>query len=142
MCRETSDEVHRYWIKCEDCEASYVGETGRTLESRLSEHRRPSSTSSEVSRHIHLDHPDHRVDMDKVKIVDVEPRKFERGVREAIQILLKRPTLNRDVGRYELPNIWNGVLRAQERRGGDPVPGPPVTAQPRLWLSDPHTGQS
>ena len=36
----------------EDCPAHYVGETKRTLKVRFAEHRRPSSYSSEVSKHI------------------------------------------------------------------------------------------
>ena len=41
-----------YKIKCEECEARYVGETERSLKSRFNEHRRPSSTTSEVAKHI------------------------------------------------------------------------------------------
>ena len=58
MCRcfDTSDMVELgkdkivgpvYEIKCENCEASYVGETERSLKSRFAEHRRPNSTTSE-----------------------------------------------------------------------------------------------
>ena len=47
-----------YKISCEghdkqQCGKIYIGETERTLKARFSEHRRPSSSSSEVSRHIH-----------------------------------------------------------------------------------------
>ena len=41
----------------EDCPANYVGETERTLKARFAEHRRPSSSSSEVSKHINKDNP-------------------------------------------------------------------------------------
>ena len=46
-----------YHISCEDCDASYVGETERSLRARFGEHRRPSSTTSEVSKHIHSEQP-------------------------------------------------------------------------------------
>ena len=49
-------------IKCEKCEVTYVRETERSLKSRFNEHRRPSSTTSEVSKHIHIEHPEHSVD--------------------------------------------------------------------------------
>ena len=38
--------------------------------------------------------------MDGVKILAVEPRWFERGVREAIHISIERPSLNKDGGHY------------------------------------------
>jgi hypothetical protein len=60
------------------------------------EHRRPSSTTSEVSHHVHLDEPEHQIDIDKVKILAVEPRWFEREVREAIYIRTEQPSLDKD----------------------------------------------
>ena len=43
-----------YKISCEECDATYVGETERSLKARFGEHRRPSSTTSEVSKHIYI----------------------------------------------------------------------------------------
>ena len=40
-------------IPCSTCEADYVGETERSLKARFDEHRRPNSSTSEVSRHVH-----------------------------------------------------------------------------------------
>ena len=99
-----------YHISCEDCEASYIGETERSLKARFQEHRRPSSSTSEVSKHLHTEQPGHSVQLDKVKILDVEPRWFERGVKEAIHIKVNKPTLNRDGGRYQLPSVWDNLL--------------------------------
>ena len=55
-----------YSIHCQghtnrgQCEEFYIGETERSLKARFSEHRRPSSTSTEVSQHIHIESPGHR----------------------------------------------------------------------------------
>ena len=75
-----------YKIKCEECEATYVGETERSLKARFSEHRRPSSTTSEVAKHKHTDQPEHTEELDNTEILTTEPRWFERGVKEAIYI--------------------------------------------------------
>ena len=40
--------------------------------------------------------PEHSIDLDKTRILAVEPRWFERGAKEAIHIRLNNPTLNRD----------------------------------------------
>ena len=100
-----------YKISCEDCEATYVGETERSLKARFSEHRRPSSATSEVSRHIHQDSPGHSIDLENTQILSVEPRWYERGVKEAIFIRANKPSLNRDGGRFNLSPIWNNILR-------------------------------
>ena len=105
-----------YMIPCQGqttrglCSESYIGETERSLKTRFLEHRRPSSTSSEVSQHIHIESPGHRVDLDKVKILDRDPRWFERGVKEAIYIRANQPSLNKDGGRYKLPRVYYPIL--------------------------------
>ncbi|XP_072017038.1 uncharacterized protein [Amphiura filiformis] len=69
-----------YQIPCQGqttrgpCSESYIGQTGRSLKTRFLEHRHPSSTSSEVSQHIHIESPGHHVDLEKVQILDREPR--------------------------------------------------------------------
>ena len=114
-----------YHIRYENCDESYIGETGRYLKVRFSEHRRPSSVNPEISKHINCDHHDHSISLDNVNILEVEPKWFKRGVREAIQITLNNPTLNKDTGMYNLPPMWNNTLRKLGRRGGgDKVPLP------------------
>ena len=107
-----------YHISCEDCPASYIGETERSLKSRFQEHQRPSSTTSEVSRHIHQDCPNHTVSLRNTKVLAVEPKWFERGVKEAIHIKLERPSLNKDNGRHYLHPVWTNLLRHHTKRGG------------------------
>ena len=70
-----------YKIKCEQCDAVYVGETERSLKAKFSEQRRASSTTSEVSKHIRLDHAQHSVELENTEVLTTEPRWFERGVK-------------------------------------------------------------
>ena len=95
----------------------YVGETERSLKARFSEHRRPSSTTSEFSKHIHQDHPNHNIQLENTKILTVEPKWFERGVKESIYIRALKPSLNRDGGRYNLPPIWNNIIARRLKDG-------------------------
>ena len=119
--------VYRIQCNTDNCEASYIGETERSFKARFSEHRRPSTTSSEVSKHNHKEAPGHSIDLENTDILTVEPRWFERGVKEAIYIRAYSPSLNRDGGRYQLPPIWNTLIKqCVEKRGtgtserGDP----------------------
>ncbi|XP_052221647.1 uncharacterized protein LOC127838114 [Dreissena polymorpha] len=101
-----------YHIKCDghpkdQCSMDYIGATERNLIARFMEHRRSSSTSSEVSRHIHDCKPGHAITMENVMILDHEPSWFERGVKDAIYIRALRPDLNKDGGRYQLSHTWD-----------------------------------
>ena len=110
-----------YHIQCggrneNNCSHDYIGEIERTLKARFMEHRRPSSTTSEVSKHINVDNPGHEINLDEVKILDRESSWYERGVKEAIYIRALRPSLNRDGGRFQLPHIWDPLLTSLSER--------------------------
>ena len=55
--------------------------------------------------------------MEKIRIptTDSESRWFERGVKEAIFIESMNPTLNRDGGRYSLPQVWDNIIKRRMR---------------------------
>ena len=57
-----------YHIRCDNCDESYIEETGRSLKSRFMEPRTPSSVNSEVSKHVNSDQPEHSISYDNVKI--------------------------------------------------------------------------
>lgn len=64
--------VHK--IQCKKCDASYVGQTGRQLKSRMSEHKnlinRNIANHSVITEH-RLDF-EHEFDWDNIKILDNE----------------------------------------------------------------------
>ena len=105
-----------YKIDCEDCDAKYVGETGRALNARLKEHRRPRT--SHVGKHL-KEHQHQFKDQD-VAVLHQEANWFKRGIAEAYYIELERPTLNQDRGRHTLPVIYQELLQSRDQR---PVTG-------------------
>ena len=107
-----------YMINCEGegkdtpCNSSYIGETARSLKARAAEHRRPSSSTSEVSQHLHLDgRPHHQVSLQNIKILDREEDWHRRGIKESIYIRALKPDLNRDGGRHHLPSVWDVPIK-------------------------------
>ena len=131
-----------YHISSDNCDDSYIVEMGWSRKSRFMEHRRPRSINSDVSRHINSDHPDHSITLDNVRILEVELKWFERGVRESIEIIINSPTLNKDAGRYNLPLVWNNTLKKLLKEGGgtrsqDLQPGGVVSERPQFHQHHP-----
>ena len=94
-----------YHIHCDHCNKQYIGETSRVLETRIMEHL--SRDSSAVHEHCQL--TGHSVDSSKTKVLATESNTFKRRIREAIEIRLRKRSLNRDNG-FELANIYNTIL--------------------------------
>ncbi|KAL9971911.1 hypothetical protein ACROYT_G018133 [Oculina patagonica] len=88
-----------YQVQCEQCNKEYVGETSRLLETRMKEHQ--SRNSSAIHEHCRLE--GHSVDTSKTKVLATEINTFKRRVKEAIEIKLRKPLLNRDNGELLRP---------------------------------------
>ena len=69
-----------------------MSETSRLLETRVKEHL--SRNSSTVHEHCQL--TGHSVDSSKTKVLATERNTFKNRIREAIEIRLRKPSLNGD----------------------------------------------
>ena len=76
---------------------------------RLKEHQKDSSPVGH-----HMGYNKHTVDSLNNRIVDRDSRWFQRGVREAIQIRSRSPTLNRDRCRHNLPSVYNTIVWSRD----------------------------
>jgi len=99
-----------YYIKCEQCNNDYVGETGRSLDIRLKEHTARSNSAI----HEHCSHTGHKIEPKNTKIIASEDTHIKRRVKEAIAIKQRRPSLNRDKG-LELPSVYNTLLVSRDQ---------------------------
>jgi hypothetical protein len=101
-----------YKMTCNECDklniiSTYIGETGRMLETRIKEHRRIIKdqneydkkilSSTQVQKHNFNHHPGSLGDW-KVEILKVEKEIQIRKVQEATYIKKHNPTLNADSG--------------------------------------------
>ena len=74
-----------YRIPCSQCDWSYVGETGRTLQERVGEHRRTVrnwNTSSEIANHVLND--DHQMEWNSASVLSLETNRFKRVFKESV----------------------------------------------------------
>ena len=102
-----------------ESEKVYIGETGRQLGTRITEHRkeaekisdrnftrstRRASTNehhkSAITDHVYQNN--HIMNWEASEIVEQESDKFKRWIKESICIRSNTPTMNRDEGAYQL----------------------------------------
>ncbi|KYN21604.1 hypothetical protein ALC57_06020 [Trachymyrmex cornetzi] len=85
-----------YKIKCRDCDATYVGQTGRKLNTRINEHRNSinwkTNTQSVITNH-RLE-VNHEFDWENIQILDKERNLSKRLISEKAHILMQKNGLN------------------------------------------------
>ena len=85
-----------YKIKCCDCQATYIGETGRNLNTRLTEHKRATRNgdlNNNITEH-HLQ-TNHRIDWDSAECVIYSTDYYQRLTLEGWFTNLEQTPLNR-----------------------------------------------
>ena len=102
-----------YKISCMDCEKSYIGETGRTIETRLKEHKQDITSNRENVSGLskHLRESKHTVDWDSINILHRENDFRKRKFKEAVAI---RKTANNILNKKEeikiISSIWETLI--------------------------------
>jgi len=83
-------------IKCSDCQASYIGETGRNLNMRLTEHKR-ATRNGDANNHIAAHHQltNHNIDWDSAQCLTYSTNYFQRLTLQSWYTILEQKPLNR-----------------------------------------------
>ena len=102
---QKSGVIYRYICGRVNCEEEYIGESGRTFAKRLREHM---MTPSPI--HDHHNTTAHNFFLENLSIVGREHQNIARSTKEAILIRVNDPSLNGNIGKYQLPHIWDEVL--------------------------------
>ena len=97
--------IYRYKCKRVDCDDEYIGESSRTFGERYKEHLK---TPSPIYDHYNI--TGHETSIENFSIVGREDQNLIRAIKEAIYIRVNSPSLNRNIGKYHLPHIWDEVL--------------------------------
>ena len=83
----------------------YIGETARTLGERCKEHLKQPSPI-----HVHIQQTGHNTTETSFNIIGREDQGLARTIKESIYIRVNNPTLNQNIGKYNLSHIWDRVL--------------------------------
>ena len=99
-----------YCIPC-NCGRTYIGETGRSLSVRISEHKRAvQQLDRKNALAVHMtDHMDHQILWEESIIKEYETNWYRRKIKEAIWIRQTANALNTDSG-LSLNVTWNTML--------------------------------
>ena len=96
-----------YRFKCErlECDEEYIGETSRTFGERFKEHLKAPSPIYD-----HSNTSGHTTTVDNFKVVGREEQSLSRLIKESMYIRVNGPSLNKNIGKYHLPHMWDEVL--------------------------------
>ena len=95
-----------YEIPCWDCDKVYIGETGRTLKKRVSEHKQAVKRFDDKNEiAVHVFKHDHHIAWDEATVSTSETSYWRQSVQEAINIRTKKETMNLDCV-LTLSNTW------------------------------------
>ncbi|KAJ4430702.1 hypothetical protein ANN_19293 [Periplaneta americana] len=100
-----------YRIPCE-CDAAYIGQTGRTIAMRLSEHQRSIRLMQPEKSGLaeHCIEKSHRANFNNTEILVKCAGYWDRRVKEALAIAAERGNLNRDSG-LQLSAAWAPAIK-------------------------------
>ena len=100
-----SGVIYRYKCHRVECDEEYIGESARTFAERFKEHLKPPSPIYD-----HSNISGHSVTIENFNIVGREDQNLYRAIKEALYIRRNNPSLNKNIGKYHLPHIWDEVL--------------------------------
>ena len=99
--------IYHYQCPHINCSSTYIGESGRTLGDRIKEHLKAPSPI-----HQHSSTTGHPMDPNQFNIIHKEVNSQPRTIKEAMFICMQDPPLNQNLGKYQLPHIWDHLLQA------------------------------
>ena len=96
-----------YWFKCgkTECDDEYIGESSRTFEERYKE-----QLKTPLSIFEHQNITGHTTTLENFKIIRREGPNMARTTKETIYIRVNNPTFDKNIGKYNLPHIWDKGL--------------------------------
>ena len=96
-----------YRFKCDrlECAEEYIGEISRTFGDIYKEHLRAPSPIHDQSNT-----SGHTTSLKNFSIVGGEGQKISRLIKESMFIRVNSPSLNKNIGKYHLPHLWDEVV--------------------------------
>ena len=100
-----SGVIYRYKCDMLECNEEYVGETARTFGERFKEHLKVPSPIYD-----HSNITGHPTTVNNFNIFGREEHNLSRLIKESMYIRVNNPSLNKNIGKFHLPHIWDEIL--------------------------------
>ena len=96
-----------YRFKCDrlECDKEYIDETARAFGESLKEHIKAPSPIYD-----HSIITGHNANINNFSIVGRKEQNLSRLIKESMFIRVNNPSLNKNIGKYHLPHVWDEVL--------------------------------
>ena len=104
-----------YHVKCQECDADYIGKTERILFYRIQEHKGESSNKIDSAIHQHQLATSHKIDFDNVKIIDRADCDFKLQFKEILQIDKRKPSLNKQFNSSDSYRIKTYIIGSRKK---------------------------
>ena len=99
-----------YKIKCRDCAAVYIGQTSRSLKTRIKEHNHAIAKLDRNSLLAqHYLQTKHNIDLDDVQIIDRCEQWSQRLILEAWHSICEPTSINEHI---VLPSVYNCIVNS------------------------------
>ena len=100
-----------YKVNCNDCSATYVGQTQNYLRDRVNAHKRSIKNGShETALSKHAVNTLHSFNFNEIKILEHEKNNKNRLIKEMIYIKQTPNKVNNNTDTDNLSGIYNGIL--------------------------------
>ena len=103
--KKRSGIIYRYKCNRVECNDEYIAESSRTFGERFKELLKVPYPIFD-----HYKTTGHQVSIENFSIVGRVEQNLMRAIKEALYIRVNNPSLNRNIGKYHLPHIWDEVL--------------------------------
>lgn len=104
-----------YKIECNDCQASYIGETSKKLLTRVKQHKNDYRTKEGHNRTAmitHVKETGHTFNYDSAKILENSViNRNKRQLLESTHIKLHNSSINKKTDTLNIPNSYNNILQ-------------------------------
>ena len=100
-----SSVIYSYSCEMIDCDEKYIGEPSRTFSARFKENLKAPSPIYE-----NQNNSGHKTTIENFQIIGREGNNMARTIKKTMYIRVNNPTPNKNIGKFNLPHIWDRVL--------------------------------